>query len=42
MIVKGQVSVRGIVPPETALDTDIFIDELSKRSITIHQELTEE
>jgi saccharopine dehydrogenase-like NADP-dependent oxidoreductase len=37
MIARGDVKVRGVVPPETVLDPDIFFDELKKRAIEIHQ-----
>ncbi len=41
MIARGDVKVRGVVPPETALDPDIFFAELRRRGIEIH-ELVEE
>jgi len=41
MIARGDVKVKGIVPPETAIDPDIFFAELHKRGIEIH-ELVEE
>ena len=41
MIARGDVTVKGIVPPETALDPDLFIAELKKRGITIHEEIFE-
>jgi saccharopine dehydrogenase-like NADP-dependent oxidoreductase len=37
MIARGDVKVRGVVPPETALDPDIFFAELHKRGIEIHE-----
>jgi len=37
MIGRGDVDVKGVVPPETALDPDIFFAELSKRGIEIHE-----
>ena len=37
MIARGDVTVRGIVPPETAIDPAIFFAELAKRGITIHE-----
>jgi saccharopine dehydrogenase-like NADP-dependent oxidoreductase len=37
MISRGDVSQRGIVPPETALDPTIFIEELARRRIEIHE-----
>lgn len=38
MMARGDVGVRGVVPPETALDPDIFFVELNKRGIEIHEE----
>jgi saccharopine dehydrogenase-like NADP-dependent oxidoreductase len=37
MIARGDVPQRGVLPPETALDPGIFIDELAKRRIEIHE-----
>lgn len=37
MIARGDVKVRGVVPPETAIDTSIFFSELKKRGIEIHE-----
>lgn len=39
MIARGDVSIRGVVPPETALDPDIFFAELARRGIEIHEEV---
>jgi saccharopine dehydrogenase-like NADP-dependent oxidoreductase len=39
MIVRGDVDVRGVVPPETAIDPLIFFDELKLRGITIGEEV---
>lgn len=39
MIVRGDVDVRGVVPPETAIDPLIFFDELKLRDITIGEEV---
>jgi len=39
MIARGDVTDRGIVPPETALNPQIFFDELKLRGITIGEEL---
>ncbi len=39
MIARGDVDVRGIVPPETAIDPTIFFAELKKRGITIEEEV---
>ena len=41
MIARGDVKVKGVVPPDTAIDPDIFFAELRKRGIEIH-ELAEE
>jgi saccharopine dehydrogenase-like NADP-dependent oxidoreductase len=41
MIARGDVKVKGVVPPETALDKQIFILELEKRGIVITEEVTE-
>jgi lysine 6-dehydrogenase len=41
MIARGNVKTRGIIPPETALDPDIFIAEMRKRGITIHEKVVE-
>jgi len=37
MIARGDVTHRGIVPPETALHPDVFIAELARRRIEIHE-----
>jgi saccharopine dehydrogenase-like NADP-dependent oxidoreductase len=39
MIVRGVVDVRGVVPPETAIDPSIFFDELKLRGIIIKEEI---
>ncbi len=39
MIVRGDVAVRGVVPPETAIDPISFFDELKLRGITIGEEV---
>ena len=41
MIARGDVKARGVVPPETALDPDIFFAELAKRRIEIHERVEE-
>ncbi len=41
MISRGDVKTNGIVPPETAFDPDIFIAELAKREIVIHEQKSE-
>jgi len=38
MIARGDVTVKGVVPPETAIDPEIFFAELRKRGIEIHEE----
>jgi lysine 6-dehydrogenase len=40
MIVRGDVTERGVVPPETAIDPLIFFDELKQRGITVGEEVT--
>jgi saccharopine dehydrogenase-like NADP-dependent oxidoreductase len=37
MIARGDVAVRGVVPPETAIDPPIFFSSLHKRGIEIHE-----
>jgi saccharopine dehydrogenase-like NADP-dependent oxidoreductase len=37
MIGRGDVAARGVVPPETAIDPDIFFAELARRGIEIHE-----
>ncbi|MGD1996571.1 MAG: saccharopine dehydrogenase NADP-binding domain-containing protein [Anaerolineae bacterium] len=41
MIGRGDVEVRGVVPPETALDPGVFFSELSRRGIEIHERVEE-
>jgi len=41
MIAKGEVSGSGVLPPETALDPKIFVNELAKRRIEIHEKIEE-
>ncbi len=41
MIARGDVTARGVVPPETAIDPGIFFAELLKRGIEIHQRVEE-
>jgi lysine 6-dehydrogenase len=41
MITDGKVAARGVVPPETALDPDIFFAELDKRGIRVEEKLEE-
>jgi hypothetical protein len=33
--------VKGVVPPETAIDPGIFFAELGKRDIEIHEQVEE-
>jgi hypothetical protein len=40
MIARGDVTERGVVPPETAIDPLIFFDELKQRGIAIREEVT--
>jgi saccharopine dehydrogenase-like NADP-dependent oxidoreductase len=37
MIAKGDVTIKGIVPPETAIPPDLFFSELRKRGIEVHE-----
>ncbi|MBU0703289.1 MAG: hypothetical protein KKC18_05425, partial [Chloroflexi bacterium] len=39
MITRGDVKVKGVVPPETAIDPEIFFAELRKRGIEIHEQV---
>ena len=39
MIARGDVDVRGVVPPEIAIDPLIFFDELKLRGITVGEEV---
>ena len=41
MIARGDVKVKGVVPPETAIDPEIFFSELHKRGIEIHERVEE-
>lgn len=41
MITRGDISHRGVVPPETAIDPQIFFVELEKRGIIIHEHIEE-
>jgi lysine 6-dehydrogenase len=41
MIGRGDVRMRGVVPPETAIDPESFIRELAKRRIEIHERMEE-
>jgi saccharopine dehydrogenase-like NADP-dependent oxidoreductase len=37
MMARGDVTERGVVPPETAISPDIFFRELEKRGIEVHE-----
>ena len=39
MIARGDVEARGIVPPETAFDAEVFFEELARRGIEIHEQV---
>ncbi len=41
MITTGEVAARGVVPPESALDPDLFFKELEKRGIQIEERFEE-
>jgi len=41
MIARGDVKVKGIVPPETAIDPRTFFTELRRRGIEIHERVEE-
>ena len=41
MIGRGDVTVKGVVPPETAIDPLVFFAELRKRGIEIHETVEE-
>jgi len=41
MIARGEVTVKGVVPPEVALDPGIFFAELHRRGIEIHERVEE-
>jgi saccharopine dehydrogenase-like NADP-dependent oxidoreductase len=41
MIAGGDVQVRGVVPPETAIDPHVFFAELHRRGIEIHERVEE-
>ncbi len=41
MIARGDVRQLGVVPPETALDPEIFFSELARRKIEIYQRTEE-
>jgi len=39
MITRGDVKVRGVVPPEIAYDPEIFFAELAKRGLTVEHKM---
>lgn len=41
MIARGDVQVKGVVPPETAIDPGIFFAELRRRDIEVHERVEE-
>jgi lysine 6-dehydrogenase len=41
MIARGDVKVRGVVPPEMAIDPGVFFAELARRRIEIHERVEE-
>jgi lysine 6-dehydrogenase len=41
MIARGDITARGVVPPETAITPEIFFGELAKRRIEIHEQVEE-
>ncbi len=41
MIARGEVKVRGVVPPELAIDPELFFTELARRRIEIHEKVEE-
>jgi lysine 6-dehydrogenase len=41
MIARGDVRVTGVVPPETAIDPEIFFGELARRQIKVHERVEE-
>jgi lysine 6-dehydrogenase len=41
MIARGDVKQRGVVPPETAIDPEIYFAELARRGIKIHEKVEE-
>jgi hypothetical protein len=39
MIVRGDITDRGVLPPESVIDPELFFAELKKRGISIHQKI---
>ena len=42
MIAQGQVTGRGVLPPERAFPTEPFFAELVRRGIVVEEEIVEE
>jgi saccharopine dehydrogenase-like NADP-dependent oxidoreductase len=41
MIASGDITKKGVVPPETAIPAELFFKELGKRGIEIHEKVEE-
>ena len=41
MIARGDITAKGVLPPETVIDPGIFFAELEKRGITIVQNVNQ-
>ncbi len=41
MLAKGQVTAKGVVPPEVAIPSHPFFNELARRGIEIHEQIEE-
>ena len=41
MLARGQVTTKGVIPPEVAIPTRPFFDELARRGIEIHEQIEE-
>jgi len=41
MLAAGQVEAKGVVPPEVAIPTQPFFDELARRGIQVHEKIEE-
>jgi lysine 6-dehydrogenase len=41
MIARGDITKKGVVPPETAIPAELFFKELGKRGIEIHEKVEE-
>ena len=42
MIAAGQITARGVQPPELALPTEPFFEALAERGITVEEQIVEE